>query len=351
MTRTVQDPLAATWTTPTTSEPTRRRPRWLPPVIILVVFGAGLAVPRVVTDRYLLGLLVAGLVLGLAALAVGFLADQLGLYTFGIGAFYGSGAYGFALATGLWQWQPLVALLFAIGASAVIATAVGALIARLPVIAFLMVTLALTQMCAELVQLQALRPYLGGDNGVIVSFEGTLFGLAQGDLGPAGIWPLVWCAVALAVLALHQARRGWFGARLRGIRENEERMRFSGFGTYAPRVVAFVLASSVAALGGVLHALSKGFVTPEIVGFGFAGTSLIATLVGGTATLLGPLAGAVLYTTAQSMLSTSGHLPLFMGLAIAGVVIFLPGGVGGLVRACLAAAWRRIFKGERDARH
>jgi branched-chain amino acid transport system permease protein len=204
------------------------------------------------------------------------------------------------------------------------------LIVRLHVIAFLMVTLALTQMCLQIVQLRDLRPFLGGDDGVLVEFDGTLFGLPQSDLLTSStFWPLLWVALGVTVLAVYLIRASGFGAKLRGIRENEERMRFSGFGTFWPRVTAFVVASTVAALAGLLHALSKGFVTPDIVGFGFAGNSLIATFVGGAGVLLGPILGGLLFTIAQSVLSTSGNLPLFMGIAISVVVVFLPGGIGG----------------------
>jgi branched-chain amino acid transport system permease protein len=337
---------------PTVTTVGARRPRprrMITAVVGLVLFGAGFLVPQVVTDAYTQSLLVNGILLGIVALAVGFLIDQLGLVSFGIGAFYGMAAYAFTVAVTNWQWSPPAAAVFAIVATSAVSALIGALIVRLHVIAFLMVTLALTQMCFQIIQLQALRPYLGGDDGVLVEFDGTLFGLPQSDfLTSATFWPFLWVVTAVVVLAVHLVRSGRFGAKLRGIRENEERMRYSGFGTYWPRVGAFVLASGIAATAGVLHALSKGFVTPDIVSFTFAGNTLISAFVGGVGMLLGPVLGALIFTFAQSALSTSGNLPLFMGIAIALVVVFVPGGIAGSL-ARLVTRLRRRPKGNPDA--
>jgi branched-chain amino acid transport system permease protein len=324
----------------------RRRRRLILAACAVLVFGLGFLVPRLVPDPYTRTLLVSGLTLGIVALAVAVLMDQVGLVSFGIGAFYGLSAYSFAVAVTTWHWSPTAAAVFALVVTVAAAGLIGALIVRLHVIAFLMVTLAISQMFYQIVQLSSLRRYLGGDDGIQLTFTGSFLGRTPAELvDPAGFWPIVWVATCGVLLLVFAVRASRYGSLLRGIRENEERLRYCGFNTYWPRVSAFMISGGMAAVAGLLHALYRGFVTPDILTFQFAGNSLIAALVGGIGTLLGPVFGGLLFVWGQSSLSTSGNLPLFMGIAMAIIVIFLPNGAGGAVRTLAGRVRRRIFAG------
>ena len=117
-------------------------------------------------------------------------------------------------------------------------------------------------------------------------------------------------------------------------------MRFSGYNTFRPRLVAIVLSGLAAAVGGALFAINSGYISPDILGFARAGDSLIAALVGGLGTLLGPLLGTALFVWAQSALNVGGNLHLFTGVALIVVLVFLPGGITGSA----GRAWRRLSR-------
>ena len=124
-------------------------------------------------------------------------------------------------------------------------------------------------MISHAVLLEGLRDYTSGADGLVVNFSGTLFGLEAADFAnSAGFWPIVWTAAWVAGLAVWAVRRSRLGAILRATRQNEERMRFSGFDTYGPRLAAFVLANVIAGACGLLHVLNSGFVSPESLGLG-----------------------------------------------------------------------------------
>jgi branched-chain amino acid transport system permease protein len=128
---------------------------------------------------------------------------------------------------------------------------------------------------------------------------------------------------------------------LEGIRENEERARFSGYNTYVPRLVAFTITGAAASLAGVLFAMSSAFVSPDAMSFVTAGNALIATIVGGLATLVGPVVGAVLYIYGQNKFA-SGNLNLYTGIALIVVLAFLPGGIVGSIVRYGKAGFTRI---------
>ncbi|WP_141004172.1 hypothetical protein [Nocardioides humi] len=96
-------------------------------------------------------------------------------------------------------------------------------------------------------------------------------------------------------------------------------------------------------MGGALFAINAGYVSPDILGFGKAGDSLIAALVGGFGLLAGPAVGTFLFVYAQANFNFGGNLHLFTGLALIVVLVFMPGGITGAFQKL----YHRIRKGRR----
>lgn len=324
----------------------RRRVLWVGLGVGVLVLVAGLAVPHLVADPYTMSLLLDATLLSLMAVGIGFLARHLGLISLGHVAFFGSAAYAVGVATTNWGWSPTAAVLFGVLVGTVIALLIGVLVVRASGFGFLMLTLALSQALYSLAVQTSARPWTGAHDGklLVTDPEATFLGLSQADvMNPGTFWPLAWVVLVVAVTGFWALGRTRFGTTLEGIRENEERMRFSGYDTFVPRLVAFVASGAVAAVGGALYALNAGYVSPDILGFGKAGDALIAVLVGGAATVLGPVLGVFLFVWAQANFNFGGNLHLFTGLALIAVLVFLPGGITGTA----ATLVRRIRKGRR----
>jgi branched-chain amino acid transport system permease protein len=291
----------------------------------------GLQLPSVITSAYYQGIAVSGAILAIMALGIGFLAHRSGLISLGHTAFYGGAAYLVAIASAHWGWSPDLAALVGVVGGTTLAALIGALVVRTPGMTFVMLTLAFGQALYQLVILDSVRSTTGGFDGLTITFAPgkTFLGLSQSDLGtPSSIWPLVWVSVIVVALVLWLVGRSRLGTLLEAIRENEERARFSGYNTYRPRLIAFTISGAAASLAGVLFALSSAYVSPDALSFTTAGNALIATIIGGMATLIGPVVGAVLYIYAQAKFA-SGNLQLYMGLALIVVLVFLPGGIVG----------------------
>ncbi len=310
-------------------------------LLIAAVAVAGLFVPAVLGNGFYLGLLIQGLLLGVAAVGIGFLMHQCGFVMFGVAAFIGLPGYlmGMVSARGV---NVHLAVLLALVGSAAVAAIVGALVVRARPLPFAMLTLAFAQMLKSTSQLRALRDLTGGEDGLTMSFNGAFLGLTQSQLAKASaFWPLAWLSLVGVLLLLWAVARSRFGQVLRATQANEERMRFSGFDTYLPRLGAFVLASTVVSLAGVLMALNSAYVSPEALDFATGGHSLVAMLVGGAGTVGGPLLGALLYTWGQDAFGATGYLELLTGIAVVTMIAAFPKGAMGF----LLQMWRRMRPG------
>lgn len=321
---------------------------WLGLALAIGILLVGFAVPYAVTDTYTMSLVLDAALLSMLALGIGFLARHLGLISLGHTAFFGGAAYLVAMGTSHWGWGPLQATIVAILGGTALALLMGILVVKASGMGFLMLTLALSQALYQLSVQTAARPLTGAFDGLQVSYDPdlTLFGLAQADLmNPGLFWTFAWSALVVCAVLLWLVGRSRFGILLEGIRENEERMRFSGYDTFLPRLAAFVLSGLVAAVGGALFALNAAYVSPEQLGFVRAGDALIAALVGGLGTLLGPVLGVVLFTWAEANLNEGGNLHLYTGSAVVLVLAFMPGGITGTV----GKYWARLRRGRRSA--
>ena len=313
-------------------------PRLLrPALVVLVIVALGLFVPSVLKSTFYLGLLVNAIILGVAAVSIGFLARQSGLMMFGAAAFTGGATYLFAIAVTRFGSSAMTAAVFALLAATVLSALIGALVVRARPLPFAMLTLALAQMLRSLVMITQFRPVTGGDDGLALTFSGSFLGLTQSELSkPASFWPVAWLALCGVMLIAWGVGRSRTGRVLRAIRANEERMRFSGFDTYVPRVLAFTLAGFIAAVSGLLTGLHTAFASPKLLDFATGGNALVSTLVGGIGSVSGPVLGALLYVIGQDQFGATGHLELLTGLGVVLVIVAFPQGVMGFIQAGIA---------------
>lgn len=312
----------------------------------------GLFLPMAIKSPYYLGLLINAILLAISAVSIGFVAHQSGLMMFGAAAFTGGATYLYALAITQFGWNVMAASAFTLLASTFLSAAVGALIVRARPLPFAMLTLALAQMLRSFVLITDFRPVTGGDDGLPLSFEGAFFGFSQAQLSkPEGFWPVAWLALC-GVMALAWAiGRSPIGQVLRAIKVNEERMRFSGFDTYGPRVVAFTLAGFMAAVAGLLTGLYTAFASPELLDFSAGGNALVSTLIGGVGTVAGPALGALLFVVGQDRFGATGDLEFLTGLGVVLVIYLFPDGVMGFIRGALAKPGARDAEAQKGGEH
>ncbi|MFI5755483.1 branched-chain amino acid ABC transporter permease [Streptomyces sp. NPDC051569] len=299
------------------------------------------------------------------ALATGYdlLLGRTGLLSFGHALYFAAGTYatntimleaGFSFAV-----SALLGLLFGVALAALL----GSVSLRVSGIGFSMVTLAFAQAGSILVERDP-GGITGGEEGRAVpaeSLPGALVGIEH-------TVNLYWIALAYLIFtlaAVHWAVRSPTGRVWEGIKENERRVEVLGLRPYGFKLVAFVLAGALAALGGIVYLLLTGGATPQATTSDFTLSLLVMVVLGGSGTRWGPLIGGVLYTWADhrlgdlagsdavaglpAVLRVPLSQPLFLLGALFVVVVYvLPGGVVRLPERIRSAGAARKGSGSGD---
>jgi branched-chain amino acid transport system permease protein len=299
------------------------------------------ALPLVLTP-YTSDLVVKIMVLSVFALSLELLVGMTGLVSLGHAAFLGLGAYMTVLLSPEADPGQLLQLMGAsVGVAAAYALCVGALSLRTQGVYFIMVTLAFAQMAYFVFHDTSVG---GGTDGIYLNIRPVLGALDSGD--KLHFYYLVLAALAGTYGGLALLKRSRFGHALAGIRVNEQRMRASGFNTYAYKLAAFVLAGALAGLAGCLLAVKDGYVNPELLSWHESGAVLLMIILGGIGHLRGAVLGAAAFVLLKELYATpalvgdtlADHWQLTLGLTIIVFVALLPKGLIGL--SGLPARWK-----------
>ncbi len=124
------------------------------------------------------------------------------------------------------------------------------------------------------------------------------------------------------------------GRILVAMREQEDRVRFSGYSVANFKIFAFCMAAVFAAIGGAMFTLQIGFMSPSFVGIVPSIEMVIYTAVGGRSSIFGAVYGALLVNFAKTGLSESFPQMWLFGLGglFIAVVLFFPNGLSGIWR-------------------
>lgn len=326
------------------------RTRRLVTAILLGLLCLLLASLTLWAPTYWISITVLALIFAIFAMSIDLLLGYGGMPSFGHAAFYGAGALACArvsLAAPSISLFPLLGV--SVAAAGLLAIPLGALALRVRGIYFLMLTLAFGQMLWGYA-FQAPHDVLGGSDGLIGigrppldileaadQWLWQLAGVSPAAVGVRHFYNLTLLAAVASLGLLTALVRSPFGRTLVGIRENERRMRALGCPTFRYRLAAFIVAGALAGLAGALSTLFNGFANASSLYWTNSGLVLIAAIVGGVGTLVGPALGAFLVLIVQDALSSySQRWPLLLGAIFVCFVLFLPNGLISLGRTVRA---------------
>lgn len=311
-----------------------QRQKWVLAAIAVVA----LIYPYIVRS-YFLSLGIDVLIYAVFAMSLDLLLGYAGLPSFGHAAFFGVGAYILAyttstsdLALGLTDNLLLTLPLVMLG-TGLVALAIGFFALRTSGIYFLMITLAAAQMLFSI----AIRwtSVTGGSDG-LVGVPNAAIGIGPLSHSIASREGYYYLVLALALLSWWLLRRvvnSPFGWTLRGIRENEQRMRALGYNTFRYKMAAFMIAGAFAGLAGLLLAHSFRHAAPDNLFWTTSGQVLIMVIIGGAGTLSGPVLGAALVRLLRLFASSyTDRWQTLMGVVFILFVLFARRGIIGLLR-------------------
>ncbi|MBV8169592.1 MAG: branched-chain amino acid ABC transporter permease [Alphaproteobacteria bacterium] len=267
------------------------------------------------------------LIFAIAALSLDLILGYGAMVSFGHAAYLGIGAYavgilGYHGVTEAWIQWPV-----AIVGSAAVAALIGLVSLRTSGVYFIMITLAFAQMLYFLAI--SLKTY-GGDDGLTIQLRSRLGPI---DLADNVVLYYVVLAVLLGFL-LVGARlvESRFGMVIRGAKSNERRLRALGFPTVRYRLVAFVIAGAMCGTAGVLLANLTNFTSPAYMHWTRSGELMVMVILGGLASLIGPILGAfALLALEEALSSWTQHWQVILGPILVLIVLFAKGGLYGLL--------------------
>lgn len=329
-------------------------------VVIAIALLLVFVMPSILTG-FRLNSLGRFLALAIVALGIDLIWGYTGLLSLGHGVFFALGGYALAMHLKLqippdasiqlpefmslygvtelpWFWKPFYSFGFATGAIVLIPAIVGGVLGylvfrnRIRGVYFSILTQAATIVFFNFFNGQ--QKLFNGTNG-LTDFK-TLLGADIGDPKTQfAFYTLTVLFLAATYALCRWLTSGRFGHLLIAIRDDESRVRFSGYNPTGFKVFVFAISAALAGIAGALYTLQTGLISPKAMDIAFSIEMVIWVAVGGRASLVGAVLGTLLVNFGKSLLSE--QFPevwlFFQGALFLIVVTVLPDGVVGWMRS------------------
>ncbi|MGJ4925584.1 ABC transporter permease subunit [Bradyrhizobium sp. HKCCYLS2038] len=309
--------------------------------VAVAVIGLLLAVllPLLV-DLYTMLQITLYLIFALLALSLAFIWGYAGILCFGHSAFFGLGAYAYAVAV-INIGESTLPLLLAVVLPAAFAAALGYFMfyGRISDVYVGVITLTVTLIFYNVVNSTAGPQYhigealLGGFNGIPNVPSLNVPFRPDDTLEPLGMFELCLLILLGAYFGLHAVLRTRFGRVLVAVRENEQRVEFLGYDSRLHKLVAFALSGGLAGLAGCLFTAWGNFVSPTAFSVVQSAQVIIWVMVGGAGTLLGPIIGAMAMSWLTLKIGTQQtvNANVVLGAVLLVFVLLVPRGIAPMV--------------------
>ncbi|MEY2450589.1 MAG: branched-chain amino acid transport system permease protein [Acidimicrobiaceae bacterium] len=298
----------------------------------------------------------------LAAIGLNMQFGYTGLLNFGQAAFAAMGAYGLAVSVATYGLSFWAGLGFGLFAAIVLAVLLGLPTLRLRADYLAIVTIAASEIVRLVVRSVRYTKTLGGTDG-LQNFAGRFFEINPLSPGEHGVWLFKfnerdswllicgWGLVVFCSLITFLAIRSPWGRVIKAIREDEDAVRSLGKNTYWYKMQSLMLGGLFGAMSGFVFAMSKQSVNPDDYTTRFTFVALAVLILGGTARVMGPIVGAIIFTgvlqfidTLLRQMITAGYIPdwlpldtnkigpvrlILTGLVIMLLMIYRPQGIFG----------------------
>ena len=249
----------------------------------------------------------------LAAIGLAVHFGFAGLLNMGIAGFMAMGAYGYAISILTFGFPWWGGVLVGLGAGMLFALVLGIPTLRLRGDYLAIVTIAAAEVVRLLFLTTAFDSVTGSADGLTgyhTDFrdanpipQGT-YGFGPWVYNEVGWWVRIvgFIALAIALFAVWRIMSSPWGRVLKGIREDEDAVRALGKNVFANKLQALVLGAAIAAGGGIVYAMDRnvnsGVYVTSITFFIYT-----ALLLGGAATIFGPVVGSVIFWVVQTFMS------------------------------------------------
>jgi len=333
-----------------TNSPFRFRDRIVPQIIPVVVGGALLFGLPQLLDLFTLLQVTLYAIMAILALSLGFIWGYGGILCLGQSAFFGLGAYAYAIAA-INIGESTIPFALALLLPAALAAAFGYFMfyGRISGVYVGVMTLTLALILFNVVNSTAGPEYhigkapIGGYNGLPNVPGLNLPFDPQAQLDPVATYYLSGGLLLAVFFGLKWLLSTRFGRVVVAIRENERRVEFIGFDARLHKLAAFTIGGALAGLAGCLFCVWGNYTSPVIFSMIQSAQVIIWVMVGGVGTLLGPVLGAVAlsWLTAEVGMQQLFDANLLFGAVLVVFVLFVP---RGLLPMLTERVWIRLAR-------
>jgi branched-chain amino acid transport system permease protein len=313
---------------------TRARWAWSAALILLAA-----VFPLAEGNQYVMSVIVTALVLLVLNISWNFVLGVAGVWNFGQLAIYALGGYGAGI---IMLHTPLPPWLAVLGGG-VIAAVISVLLAFPTLRLYGIYTSLLTFAFAEIVQYVILNDGSGLTGG---SFGFPIVPGLYSHLSPdASMRAYYWTVlgvVVVSMIALAAVTRSHLGIALRSVRDAPAYTAARGVSPLRYRVIAFAISGFLAGIAGALYISFNQSISPSAMGLTPMSIDVTMLVIGGLGTVFGPLIGTAVLTVVQTALVDHPGIELtVLGTFLLIVVVFVPGGLVGLIARTRnrVAAW------------
>jgi branched-chain amino acid transport system permease protein len=275
---------------------------------------------------FYLDLLSRALIISIAAVSLNLILGFGGMISLGHAAYIGIGAYCVGIPSYYDYYDGWLHLALALSVSAAFALVTGAISLRTKGVYFIMITMAFSQMA--FFTFLSLEEY-GADDGLVI-YSRSEFPQWLSMESSASLYYWIFAILLLALFFTHRLVHSRFGRVIVGSRFNEQRMQALGFNTYRYRLACYVISAMICSLAGMLLGNFTGFISPDMIGWVRSGELIFMVIIGGVATLFGPLVGTIAFVLLEEFLSAiTVYWLLIFGSLLVALVLFGKGGIHG----------------------
>lgn len=264
-------------------------------------------------------------IIALFAMSLNMILGRGGLPSFGHASFYCIGAYTTAMFVMKLHLPLGIAVIAAPVVAAIFAAVIGYFSVRLTGIHFAILTLGFSQLVWAIIH--KWYGFTKGDDGI----TGIPVPAALRDITP--YYYFVFAILVVCLILIWIVQNSPFGTTITAIRENRDRVTFSGLKVWHHLWLNFVIAGFFAGIAGSLLALLNRSAFPD---FGYWTTSagvVLMCILGGVRVFIGPVVGAVIITLLEHYISMyTFYWQMVLGCLIIILVMFMPGGVCGFIQ-------------------
>ncbi|HBE20924.1 MAG TPA: urea ABC transporter permease subunit UrtC [Cyanobacteria bacterium UBA11149] len=321
-------------------------------VVIALVFAV---LMPLILPAFRLRLLGRFLSLAIVALGIDLIWGYTGLLSLGHGIFFALGGYALAMHLQLqlpegqlpdffslygvsklpWFWHPFysfpVTVILLIVVPSIVAGFLGYLVFRNRIKGVYFSILTQAALLVFFNFFNGQQELINGTNGLKTDTT-KLFGIIASDKGiQLGFYESTILLLIAGYYLCRWLTSGRFGRLLIAIRDDESRVRFSGYDPTGFKVLVFAISGGLAGIAGALYTVQTGIITPDTMDVALSIEMVIWVAVGGRGTLIGAILGTLLVRLAGTILSE--NFPeiwqFFQGGLFLIVVTVLPDGIVG----------------------